>query len=1026
MPSDRARVTFDQSRRYRSVVMQQGRVQLEADWNEQAEIGSDELRRDLRDVIGVFGTPDDGYAIAVSNPNIRAFTIGPGTMYIGGMRAYLPKLTSGVAYPYDQQPDWLPPEAPDTFAPFELVYLELFEQEIGAVEDPPLREPALGGPDTAQRLRLMQRIHRMGSVGSNCEDAWTGLVRLWRGAGLELDPDTFMLRSTGRLQVSFTGDGPPPSPCDPAAEAGYLGAENQMIRVMAQALNPHTSVQNILWSFDNASSLYRVTAYDKTKQTITLATRPVDEHHTPRQGAVVELLRGVARLEPAIAAAPPLPGEPEIRAAEPFGPTTTLAHDYHQDSRTLELNDPLPADYEPSDTNILYVRIWEEVHALGTTPTKLGSTGLQVTVSGAPTAGDFWTFAVRPLTPSEILPHRYRDAPQPPEGIRRWVCPLAVIDWHSGGIVTSCREVFDNLVALTKRRQSCCIVVKPEDLRRRTLQQIVDSATTMRGRVELCLTPGLYTLPAPLVLKVPITIEGCGPDVIIEPDVPSADVFRPGLVHVLGDDIVMRNLIFLAPAVPFLVGGSQQTRNDVEMSVAIRVAQSVDCAIEGCTFRISNPGAPVFGAAILANGVNTNLTIRDCHFFGVAFVGSGMCGIAFTPVLVRDPSFDVSESSQNIRTIAPNYFYSESAMNAVTIEGNDFDSYQIGILAWSDIVRLSVRCNEIVNCVAGVLLFAQRWLAILAFLTKDDVGAITNALDNIVKDPNAPHYRASIFSAYAMFHPSVLVPTNALLVLPPPFVNFHFKTLNAGTRVPLSELLNLLPPRADLTDNLIVGVSVKKDELLGDLGNAWSTLPRTWTDLFFVPDLDMGLIFKADPPLLSAIDVSHNRVCIDSDGGNDSVVVLTALVVATDERSQTRVIVSENDFDSRAQFFPNTLMLFIPRATVTGNLMQNEYPPRNTEESIPSLVFIAAPQVFRTTPIRRRAVTETNDVSTKDAAPVLVDEAHFGFGVAAFFSIFVAITGNDFLGFPLLPQRFSLAPPATALPPWLLLNTAVL
>ena len=42
----------------------------------------------------------------------------------------------------------------------ELVYLLAAEQEVSAVEDPALADVALGGPDTMQRRRILQRFVR--------------------------------------------------------------------------------------------------------------------------------------------------------------------------------------------------------------------------------------------------------------------------------------------------------------------------------------------------------------------------------------------------------------------------------------------------------------------------------------------------------------------------------------------------------------------------------------------------------------------------------------------------------------------------------------------------------------------------------------------------------------------------------------------------------------------------------------------------------------------------------------------------
>ena len=63
MGSDRARITYDPKQQCRSVVMQQGRVTLEADWNEASQIIGEELRRETLDFVGPCGTPDNGYLV---------------------------------------------------------------------------------------------------------------------------------------------------------------------------------------------------------------------------------------------------------------------------------------------------------------------------------------------------------------------------------------------------------------------------------------------------------------------------------------------------------------------------------------------------------------------------------------------------------------------------------------------------------------------------------------------------------------------------------------------------------------------------------------------------------------------------------------------------------------------------------------------------------------------------------------------------------------------------------------------------
>ena len=71
MKGDFSRLTFARRNHYSSVRMQQGRVQLDADWNEQADIILHCKRTTTRDIIGGCGGPLHDAAFAVSVPARR-------------------------------------------------------------------------------------------------------------------------------------------------------------------------------------------------------------------------------------------------------------------------------------------------------------------------------------------------------------------------------------------------------------------------------------------------------------------------------------------------------------------------------------------------------------------------------------------------------------------------------------------------------------------------------------------------------------------------------------------------------------------------------------------------------------------------------------------------------------------------------------------------------------------------------------------------------------------------------------------
>src|SRR5258707_101566 len=92
MKADITRQTFNRLKHFSRVVMQQGRVQIDSDWNEQANIVNYGLRRLAADVFGPHGGPPNrlGFAIqqldsAIVPDGKMDFAIGPGHYYVDGI-----------------------------------------------------------------------------------------------------------------------------------------------------------------------------------------------------------------------------------------------------------------------------------------------------------------------------------------------------------------------------------------------------------------------------------------------------------------------------------------------------------------------------------------------------------------------------------------------------------------------------------------------------------------------------------------------------------------------------------------------------------------------------------------------------------------------------------------------------------------------------------------------------------------------------------------------------------------------------
>ncbi|MGE5806939.1 MAG: DUF6519 domain-containing protein, partial [Ignavibacteria bacterium] len=180
---DISRIAFNPHKHYTSVRMQQGRVTIDDDWNENERIENEDKRKVRIDIIGAFGSPDQGFKIINLNQTSYNFDIQAGNFYIGGLR-----LEMESDEKFRGQSDWLQqsdkkypiPTLNDDEERFDLVYLEAWQQPVSAVEDSELFEVALGGPDTSTRIRNMRRVMIKEDIKSgNCGTAWQNFIDDW-------------------------------------------------------------------------------------------------------------------------------------------------------------------------------------------------------------------------------------------------------------------------------------------------------------------------------------------------------------------------------------------------------------------------------------------------------------------------------------------------------------------------------------------------------------------------------------------------------------------------------------------------------------------------------------------------------------------------------------------------------------------------------------------------------------------------------------------------------------------------------
>src|SRR5215471_16215526 len=118
MPGDYSRKIFNRKKHYSGVLMQQGRVQLDADWNEQLDIQLCRIETEAVDVIGSSGVPQgsDGFKIGIA-PDGRDLTISAGRIYVDGILCELENPATYTSQPYYPNPEFTEPGGSPALSP---------------------------------------------------------------------------------------------------------------------------------------------------------------------------------------------------------------------------------------------------------------------------------------------------------------------------------------------------------------------------------------------------------------------------------------------------------------------------------------------------------------------------------------------------------------------------------------------------------------------------------------------------------------------------------------------------------------------------------------------------------------------------------------------------------------------------------------------------------------------------------------------------------------------------------------------
>jgi hypothetical protein len=482
MKADLSRNTFRPHQHYRDVLKQQGRVDLDADWNEQQAINVHRTETEAVDVIGRTGAPlhAAGFAITADGVTLR---IGAGRFYVDGILAENDQ--DNLAYteqPYRIDQIAVLDELKKANATTGIVYLDVWLRHITSLNDPLIREVALGGPDTTTRTQVVWQVRllpisirrpdrdrlaraiarrtelqgQLSSVMASGGDI-SGIVRELARVNEDLavlnaentnEPltckssvagwDQLVAIAAGRLNARTSPTPAVTDLCELPPRAGYQRTENQLYRVEVHqggALGQAT----FKWSRDNGSV---ATAIESVSgQEVVVQNIGYDEVLGFAANQWVEIVDDATELG----------GRP--------GQLIQIEH-VPSGSRSVIMKTTPPAvERELHPT----LRRWEQSGAsagANGVPITGGwqplEDGVEVQFSSGPfRTGDYWLIPARVATgevewpPFDIPNHS--PLPQPPRGVEHHFSRLALVQWENEklSVTADCRNIFPPLTEIT-------------------------------------------------------------------------------------------------------------------------------------------------------------------------------------------------------------------------------------------------------------------------------------------------------------------------------------------------------------------------------------------------------------------------------------------------------------------------------------------------------------------------------------------------------------------------------------------------
>jgi hypothetical protein len=662
--------------------LQQGRVLLDGDWNLNLDAAARERQQIALGTIGAAGVLLGSGGFQIGFAADGTLQIGGGTMWVGGLRAVN---LATIAYSAQEAIAALPAGGQA------LIYLDAFVQELQPAEDPAdLLDPALDGVDTTTRTRVAWRVRAVSlptsGTAPTCASAASALPA--------------PLLSTGLLDITATVPATP-DPCAPPADPASVKLPDGLLRV--EVLDSGTEgTARFGWSWENGSAAVAATVAGAT---VTLAPSPSIAFYQNDLVEVSTLQRRADRLDngPLFTVTNVEPGA--------GGSVVTLS----------------PASTITGTPSGLCLRRWDgqAVGAAAPVSATLAGADVGVTFTAEPgtyLAGDWWVTRVRGSS-SGVSPL----TAAPPNGTQHYVASLAVVDLGAQAVLSDCRPQYLPLTSITG---GCCTLeIAPSDVSGGASLPALLAGLANSGPVTVCLAPGMYTLPAPIMLGsafANVTLQGCDQGVVLQGPAAPGPEFTLGLIVIEGaTSVTVRDMELQVPLVGFtppagafasLPATNQELlgayTTSLQVGIGIFANNVSGLCVENCAFSFPDPGGSnAFSAGVYTTGAMTGTEITGCSFQTADPPGS----VPFYDLTVGNqtqPPYQLTFGYLQVANF-PQPAGSGSASDATpqtlhdaVIERCLFQGLSVSVFALTEIGTLRIDRNTVRDCYGGFWLYS--------------------------------------------------------------------------------------------------------------------------------------------------------------------------------------------------------------------------------------------------------------------------------------------------------------------------------